>query len=273
MGVITLTTDFGLQDPYVAAAKGVILSINPKVDIIDISHAIEPQNIAQAAFLLSTTYHYFPKGTIHVAVVDPEVGTERKAVLLVTPSAFFLAPDNGLLSYIIDETPPDNVQVFALTNPRYLLSTISDTFHCRDIFAPAAAHLSRGISPDEFGEILHSIYAFPISRPQVSEDGVLIGHILHIDHFGNLISDIKKNNLPRGRIFIEVHGHIIDDLSRTYADEDENELLALIGSSGNLEISVSNNNAARFLRAKMGDEVKVGINKSSLRQIRNREAE
>ncbi len=222
---------------------------------------------------MSTTYKYFPKGTIHVAIVDPGVGTERKAVLLVTPSAFFLAPDNGLLSYIIDETSPNDLQVFALTNPRYMLSPVSDTFHGRDVFAPAAAHLSRGISPHEFGDAIHSIYAFPIPRPQVSEDGVLVGHVLHIDRFGNLITDIKKINLPRGRIFIEVHGHIIDDLSQTYADEEENELLALIGSSGNLEISVSNNNAARFLRAKIGDEVKVGINKSSLRQIRNREIE
>jgi len=273
MGVITLTTDFGLQDPYVAAAKGVILSINPQVTIVDISHSVEPQNIRQAAFLLSTTHHYFPKGTIHVAVVDPGVGTERKAVLLVTPRGFFIAPDNGLLSYIVDETPVDELQAYAITNTGYFLSPVSDTFHARDVFAPVAAHLSRGMSPQEFGEGIDSIIAFPIPRPQVGEDGALVGHILHIDRFGNLITDIKKSNLPRGRVFIEVHGHIIDDLSHTYADEDEQGLLALVGSSGNLEVSMSNSSAARFLQAKMGDEVKVGKSEVSLRQVSTRETE
>ena len=133
MGVITLTTDFGLHDPYVAATKGVVLSINPQVTIVDISHHIEPQNIKQAAFLLSTVYHYFPKGTIHVSVIDPGVGTSRKAILLVTPAGFFIAPDNGLLSYIVDETPPDELEAYAITNERYFLSPVSDTFHARAV--------------------------------------------------------------------------------------------------------------------------------------------
>ena len=271
MAIITLTTDFGLQDPYVAAAKGVILSINPQVTIVDISHDVQPQNIRQAAFLLSITHEYFPKGTIHMAIVDPGVGTERRAVLLVTPTAFFIAPDNGVLSYVLDETPPQDVQVYALTNTQYFLSPPSDTFHGRDVFAPVAAHLSRGISPEEFGHAIESIAAFPIPRPQVGEDGVLIGQVLHIDRFGNLITNIKKSNLPTSRVFIEVHGHIIDELSRTYSDEDQEGLLALIGSSGNLEISMTNSSAARFLRAKMGHEVKVGINRASLKQTSGRE--
>jgi len=262
MALITLTTDFGINDPYVATMKGVILSIDPGATIVDICHTIEPQNIAQAAFLLSTTYNYFPQGTIHVVVVDPGVGTERKALLLITPQAFFVAPDNGVLSYIVDEASSE-IEAIALTNPRFWLYPVSDTFHGRDIFAPVAAYLSLGFPPHEFGDPLSSITTVPISRPQMGEEGVLIGHILHIDHFGNLITDIKSEDLPRGRIFIEVRGHIIDDLSRSY--EEDEELLAIMGSSGRLEVSVRTGNAAKFLRTKMGDEVKVGINKSSLR--------
>jgi len=262
MPLITLTTDFGTQDPYVATMKGVILSINPGATIVDICHAIEPQNVAQAAFLLSTSYRYFPQGTIHVVVVDPGVGTERKALLLVTAEAFFVAPDNGVLSYIVEEASTE-VKAFHLTNPRFWLSPVSDTFHGRDIFAPVAAYLSLGIPPHEFGESISSISTFPIPRPQTDADGVLIGHILHIDRFGNLITDIKRDDLPTGRLFIEVHGHIIDDLSRSY--EEGEELLAIIGSSERLEVSVKNSHAATFLGAKMGDEVKVGINKSSMK--------
>lgn len=262
MSVITLTTDFGTDDPYVATMKGVILSINPGVTIVDICHAIEPQNIDQAAFLLSTCYRYFPEGTIHVVVVDPGVGTERKALLLVTAEAFFVAPDNGVLTYIVEESPSD-IEALSLTNPRFWLSPPSDTFHGRDIFAPVAAYLSLGIPPREFGDPIFSVSTFPIPRPQTDEDGVLIGHVLHIDRFGNLITDIKRDDLPRGRIFIEVCGHIIDGLDRSY--EEGEELLAIIGSGERLEVSLKNSNAATFLRAKVGGEVKVGINKSSLR--------
>ena len=261
MDIITLTTDFGLDDPYVAAMKGAILSINPRLTIVDICHTIEPQNIAQAAFILSTTYHYFPEGTIHVVVVDPGVGTERQAVLLVTPSAFFLAPDNGVLSYIVEEAT--ELEAIALTNPRFWHSPVSDTFHGRDIFAPVAAHLSLGVPPHEFGDPISSIFTFPIPQPRIGEDEVLVGHILHIDRFGNLITDIKRDDLPRGRLFIEIRGHIVDGLSYSYDESDE--LLAIIGSSERLEVSVKNSSAARFLRAKMGDEVKVGINKSSMK--------
>jgi len=261
MDIITLTTDFGLYDPYVGAMKGSILNINPRVTIVDICHTIEPQNIAQAAFILSTTYHYFPEGTIHVVVVDPEVGTERNAILLTTPSAFFLAPDNGVLSYIVEEAT--EVEAIALTNPHFWHFPVSATFHGRDIFAPVAAHLSLGTPPHEFGDLIPYIFNFPIPQPRIGEDGVLIGHILHIDHYGNLITDIKREDLLKGKLFIEVRGHIIDGLSQSYADGEE--LLAIIGSSERLEVSVKNSSAARFLRAKLGGEVKVGINKSSLK--------
>ncbi len=270
--VITLTTDFGTDDAYVATMKGVILSINPGVAIVDICHSIQPQNIGQAAFVLSTAYHYFPEGTIHIVVVDPGVGTERRAVLLVTPSAFFIAPDNGVLSYIIEEAsiemegqPPSigegqrelghGLQAFDLTNPHFWHHPVSATFHGRDIFAPVAAHLSSGTPAQDFGEPTDTLFTFPLPRPQIKEDGVLAGYVIHIDHFGNLITTFKMEDLPKGRIFIEVAGHIIEDISQSYAEA--SELLAIIGSSGNLELSLKNGSAARLLRAKIGNEVSI----------------
>jgi len=269
MALITLTTDFGLYDAYVAAMKGVILSINPKVTIVDLCHSIEPQNITQAAFILSTTYRYFPSDAIHVVVVDPGVGTERRAVLLVTPSAFFLAPDNGVLSYVVEEFAPPGeehpsagerwlgpeLRAIALSNPRFWLHPISDTFHGRDIFAPVAAHLSLGTPATDFGDLIPTLITLPTPRAEKREDDVLVGHVLHIDHFGNLITDVKREDLPRGKLFVEVAGHIIDDLSPSYAEADE--LMAIIGSSGHLEVSVKNGSAARLLGAKIGDEVSI----------------
>lgn len=269
MAVITLTTDFGLDDAYVAAMKGVILSINPQVTIVDLYHSIEPQNITQAAFILSTTYRYFPQGAIHVVVVDPGVGTERRAVLLITPSAFFLAPDNGVLSYVVEEfTPPGEEQpaagerwlgpelrAIALSNPHFWRHPVSDTFHGRDIFAPVAAHLSLGTPATDFGDLIPTLVAIPTARAERREAGVLVGHVLHIDHFGNLITNIKREDLPRGKLFVEVAGHIVEDLSPTYAEAEE--LMAIIGSSGYLEVSVKNGSAARLLRAKIGDEVSI----------------
>jgi S-adenosylmethionine hydrolase len=269
MALITLTTDFGLDDAYVAAMKGVILSINPQVTIVDLCHSIEPQNITQAAFILSTTYRYFPPDAIHVVVVDPGVGTERRAVLLITPSAFFLAPDNGVLSYVVEEFAPPGeehpstgerwlgpeLRAIALSNPHFWRHPVSDTFHGRDIFAPVAAHLSLGTPATDFGDLIPSLLTLPTPRTQRREGGVLVGHVLHIDHFGNLITDVKREDLPRGKLFVEVAGHIIDDLSPTYAEADE--LMAIIGSSGHLEVSVKNGSAARLLRAKIGDEVSI----------------
>ena len=270
--VITLTTDFGTDDAYVAAMKGVILTINPGVTIVDFCHNIQPQNVDQAAFVLSTAYHYFPEGTIHVVVVDPGVGSERRGVLLVTPSAFFIAPDNGILSYVIEEASRETdeespligegetelgfgLQAFALTNPHFWRFPVSDTFHGRDIFAPVAAHLSLGTAARDFGDPIHTLFTFPPPGPQIKEDGVLTGRVIHIDHFGNLITNFKQKDLPQGRLFIEAAGHIIEDVSQYYAEA--SEILAIIGSSGNLEISLKNGSAARLLRAKIGSEVSI----------------
>jgi hypothetical protein len=271
--VITLTTDFGTNDSYVAIVKGVILGINPEVKIIDITHSIEPQNIAQAAFLLNVSYRYFPKQTVHMAIVDPGVGGERQGVILKTPSAFFVAPDNGILSYIINETCrvegpltqysqslervelKRGLEAVAITDPRFWRRPVSPTFHGRDIFAPVAAGLSLGISLYEFGEKISSIHVFPVPRPFFDLQGNLIGHILYVDHFGNLITDIRNTDLPHTNVTIEVAGQYIQGISRYY--EQEEEFVALLGSSGYLEISLRNGNASDFLGMIVGDEIKV----------------
>ena len=278
--VITLTTDLGSSDAYVAAMKGVILTINPEANIIDITHSIEPQNILQGAFILNIAYRYFPKQTIHMAIVDPDVGSKRQAIILKTSWALFVAPDNGILSYIINELSPTGssssqypynleklnfkkgLEAVAITDPRFWRHPVSPTFHGRDIFAPVAAGLSLDISPYEFGEKITSLHAFPIPKPFSDPQGNLIGHILHVDHFGNLITDIKNSDLPsRGEeLIIEIAGYRIHGVSGYYAQEEG--LMAILGSGGCLEISLKNENACDFLDTRIGDEIIVKANPS-----------
>jgi S-adenosylmethionine hydrolase len=272
--VITLTTDFGTGDAYVASMKGVILTINPKAVIVDICHSIEPQNVLQAAFILSTAYRYFPEGAIHLAIVDPGVGSQRKAIVLKTPRAFFLAPDNGVLSYIIDElnaatakpahdfsTAPEQkklgagLEAVAITNPDFWRNPVSTTFHGRDIFAPVAAHLSLGTAMHKFGDSLSHVLALHIPQPFHDNQGNLTGRILHIDNFGNLVTNIRSNDLPSKRTTVTIGKHQIDGISQSYAEKEG--LAAIIGSSSYLEISLQNGNAAAFLDVKVGDEIRL----------------
>jgi S-adenosylmethionine hydrolase len=273
--VITLTTDFGVDDAYVATMKGVILSINPEANIVDITHSIEPQNIRQAAFILDYSYRYFPKKTVHVAIVDPGVGSERRGIVLKTPSALFVAPDNGVLSYVINElssnedltvqyskdqdlvTLGNGFEAIAITEPRFWRHPVSTTFHGRDIFAPVAAALSLDISPYELGEKITSLQIFPIPKPFVDYQGNLAGNVLYVDHFGNLITNIKKSDLPGKDILIGAAGHSIQGITNYYAEGEG--LMAIIGSSGYLEISLKNGNAADFLNIGIGDEIKVTL--------------
>ncbi len=270
--IITLTTDFGLTDGYVAAMKGVILGINPEAKLVDICHNIKPQNVFQAAFVLSTAYPFFPQKTIHLVVVDPEVGTERRAIILRTPQGDFVAPDNGVVSYAIRQfssRPEVNsstveqvelgpeLEAVALTEPRFWRSPVSSTFHGRDIFAPVAALLSLGFPPINFGEEVTSANMLPLPQPHQALDGSLLGNILHIDNFGNLITSIKGSDLPQTKepLTVEVGNHVISGLSRTYADG--RGLLALIGSSGYLEISLRGGNASAFVDAEIGSKVRL----------------
>ena len=263
--IITLTTDFGTSDSYVAAVKGVILGINPHVTIVDISHSIEPRNIRQAAFVFSTAYPYFPSDTVHLIVVDPGVGGSRRAIILETDTAIFVAPDNGVLSYVTQASTkkrisksglmklPSEMEAFEITNPRYWHQPVSSTFHGRDIFAPVAAHVSLGAPLNNLGQLITSIRVFPPDRPRLDPKGDLIGHVLHIDYFGNVITDITSQDLPSGKFIIQVAGHKITSLSPSY--EQAQGLLAIIGGSGHLEIAVRNGNAARLLGSKVGDEL------------------
>jgi S-adenosyl-L-methionine hydrolase (adenosine-forming) len=265
--IITLTTDFGISDSYIAQMKGVILGINPEAIIVDISHQIEPHNVREAAFVLSTVQSSFPKGTIHVAVVDPGVGTKRRAIILRTPQADLIAPDNGILSNVFQQVTArsiqhpqivseSNIKAVAITNPKYFRSPVSNTFHGRDIFAPVAAQLSLGAPISSFGKFVTTIEILPIPALFLSPDGSITGEIIHIDHFGNLISNIKEEDLPlRKNLIIEIGKKKISGLSRMYANGDK--LLAIINSNGYLEISLKEGNASSYLHMKVGGEVKV----------------
>ena len=271
---ITLTTDFGYDDAYVAAVKGAILSVNPEASVVDISHSIQPQNILQAAFILSVAYRYFPKQTIHMAVVDPGVGSERRGVILKTPSAFFVAPDNGVLSYVIDELSPvegrsqarqssdlkeivfkAGVEIVAITDPRFWRHPVSPTFHGRDVFAPVAAGLSLGISLYEFGEKINSLHVLALPKPILDAEGTLVGQVLHVDRFGNLITNIRSCDLPGKDVVVEVAGYCIQGINSYYAQKEG--VMTIAGSSGYLEVSLRGGSASDFLGAIAGDEIKV----------------
>lgn len=272
--IITLTTDFGYDDAYVAAVKGAILNINPEANIVDVSHSIRPQDILQAAFILNTAYRYFPKQTVHVAIVDPGVGSERREIILKTPSAIFVAPDNGILSYVIDDlfsvesrsvieqthglteiVFKKGLEAAAITDPRFWRHPVSPTFHGRDIFAPVAAGLSLGISPYEFGEKINSLHVLPIARPSLDPDGNLVGQILHVDRFGNLTTNIRGDSLRGKDVVIEVTGQHIQGISDYYAQKEG--VLAVVGSSGYLEISLRDGSACDFLGVGVGHEIRV----------------
>lgn len=281
---IVLTTDFGNSDAYVGVMKGVILGINPAAAIIDLTHEIGPQDLRQGAFVLGLNHAYFPPGTIHVAVVDPGVGTDRKPVVLETPAARFIAPDNGLLSQVLREYADRDPQSFEsqgvfpvtaplkcweLTNPPYQRYPVSNTFHGRDIFAPAAAHLSLGVSPEELGPGVTELTYRPLPRPSLRSNSV-IGEVIYSDRFGNLITNIAEADLDGsgvggGPVAVEIGPRRILGLSRTFHDLDQASggqadglpLVALFGSNGHLEVAVRDGNAAESLGLGIGEEVRL----------------
>lgn len=267
--VITLTTDFGTSDGYVASVKGVILGINPQATIVDITHTIEPQSIMQSAFILHTAWRYFPKGTIHLCVIDPGVGGHRQAIILKTPAAIFITPDNGTLSYILHELAseetahsaglavrralPEGCEAVSITNKEYFRHPVSPTFHGRDIFAPVAAHLSLDLPVREFGHVTEKLNAFTVPVPFFDAAGRTTGQIIHIDRFGNLITNLKSHHIPAGGAAVEIRNQRIDDTSSYFAQGQG--LMAVIGSSDYLEISVREGSAAILLGARVGDTV------------------
>jgi len=254
--VITLLTDFGLKDPYVASMKGVILSINPKCTLVDITHQVNPHDIREGAFILAQTYSTFPKGTIHLAVVDPGVGSPRNPVLFVTKNYFLIGPDNGLFSIALKAETVK--QAVVLTNQKFFLSEISSTFHGRDIFAPVAAYLSLGVKPESFGPLFKSWHEISFPDPAMKQ-GNLTGEIVHVDAFGNLVSNIDRKSLlqfSKGRFFvIKIAKRTMRGLKKGYWEGRKDEPMALIGSGGFLEISIREGNAQKILKVKRGDRV------------------
>lgn len=259
MPVISLLTDFGLSDPYAGIMKGVIVSICPDARIIDISHEVAPQDVHGAAYVLAAAYPYFPPGTIHVAVVDPGVGGSRRIIAARTASGVFLAPDNGLLTLVLDEQEP--VAVCRVENPGIFLHPVSRTFHGRDIFAPAAARLACGMEMAKLGA---PVPARSLARldfgppPRPDENGRLKGAIIAVDRFGNLVSNIREADLESAfgsryaggkGICVQVAGRVVSGICGAYQEVPEGAPLAIIGSTGRLEISVNAGNACRYFGA------------------------
>ena len=258
-GIVTLTTDFGTESPYVAQMKGVLLSIDASVVLVDVTHTIAPQNVRQAALVLADVCERFPAGTIHVAVVDPGVGTARRLVYCRVGEQVLLGPDNGLFSRITQRTSP--ATIIALDEPRYWLPAVSATFHGRDILAPVAARLCQGLDPRLLGGAVERLVELDWPEPRISP-GTISGEIIAIDSFGNAITNIDDEHLARlpvrSAIKVTCTGSASEiPLVRTYGDRSRGTPVALVGSGGLLEIAVVDGSAARELGLSVGDRVEV----------------
>ena len=276
---IVLLTDFGLSDAYVGMMRGVIHGINPAAHVIDLTHGIGPQDVRHGAVVLADSYHYFPAGSIFVAVVDPGVGTDRAAILLETPEARFVAPDNGLLTLVCRQHEPsfgDAMQsglasvaacrAWHLTNPDYWQHPVSATFHGRDVFAPVAGHLSAGATPDALGERTPTIATLSLPIPQ-PDGNTISGQVVFADAFGNLVTDITTDLLHQigatagsPNVTVTITGHTITGLSRTFHDPPGHGLRALIGSHGRLEVAVVDGSAAATFGVSSGTPLTIAGN-------------
>lgn len=255
--LITLTTDFGLRDPFVGIMKGVIAGINPLARVIDLTHGIPPQDVMAGALALRYSVAYFPRGTIHVAVIDPGVGSARRAVLIEYGGNYFIGPDNGVLSLAIDALQTENI--LELSNPAYQLGPASATFHGRDIFAPAAAHLSLGLPPRAFGPPLSTFLKLDLPAV-VRHDQILEGKIIYIDAFGNLFTNIEERDLAgmkNNRCEITVGSARVSELSRSYTGTAAGGWVAVLNSWGLLELAVNRGSAQQNSGAMVGDTVTV----------------
>ena len=258
---ITLLTDFGLKDPYVSIMKGVIYSINPSVKVIDITHNIERHNIIQAAFILASAYKFFPKGTIHCVVVDPGVGTSRRALIVVSNNYVFIGPDNGVLALAANQ---DEVKkVYEIIPGKYIPKSSSNTFHGRDIFAPAAAYLSKGVKPEDLGNPV-SHYIVPNFAKPLLKNNKIIGEVIYIDVFGNIITNIPRNVIEQANI--EAGSRLRLKIGRTvyllpfvraYGEVGKGEPLILMDSFDFLEIAVNQDSAADMFKVSVGDKIEI----------------
>jgi S-adenosylmethionine hydrolase len=261
MSIISLLSDFGHKDPYVAEMKAVILSINPQARIVDITHEIEKFNIRMGAYVLASATPYFPPNTIHVAVVDPDVGTKRRPIIAETNRSLYVGPDNGLL--MLAAHKEHIKKVYHIDNPKYMLSQVSKTFHGRDIFAPAAAHLTEGMKPSDFGPAIQD-YIFPEFAKPHARNGELLGEVLHIDDFGNIVSNITLEDLEKmgfheaNSLLVTLGGKTLTiQFGSAYGEVPSSTPLALIGSSNFLEVAVNQGSASRIFKTKVGDTFRV----------------
>lgn len=252
--LIALLTDFGTQDYYVGAMKGVIFSINKRAQIVDISHEIEPQNVRSAGFVLASCYRNFPAKTIFLTVVDPGVGSARRAILVAANDYYFIAPDNGLLSFVFENEK--DFRVFQLTTREFFLAEVSRTFHGRDVFAPVAAHLSVDYNPLKFGAETADYVKLENLAPRATSENKTRANIIHIDRFGNLVTNLRRENLPE-KFVIEIGAARINKICDFYAEAAENELITIFGSAGFLEISAVNASAAEILQVNRNTEILV----------------
>lgn len=259
--IVTLTTDFGSKDPFVGIMKGVILNINPSVTIIDITHNISRQNINEAAFAVGTGFSYFPHKTIHVAVIDPGVGSARRPILVAADYHYFIGPDNGVFSRIYQKS--GSIDVFHITADHYFLGNSSATFHGRDIFAPVAAWLSKGIHIDRFGEPVTDYMKIPFREPVQSYPDRIEGEVIYIDHFGNATVNIDARKIDQlasskkdGGLRVIVKGKEAP-IKTFYSEAEDNRLCSLINSFGYLELFVNKGSAVSDFGLNIGDKVEV----------------
>jgi S-adenosylmethionine hydrolase len=259
--IITLITDFGTEAGYLGAVKGVILKINPDVQIVDISHQVKPFDVWEGAFMLKNSYGFFPKGTIHMVVIDPGVGSSRQALLIISENYSFVGPDNGVFSFVYDEEKI--LKMMNISNTKYSIGK-SSTFHARDIFAPVAAYLSLGIKPEEFGPEAKECMKFKIPSPIV-KNNLIQGEILWVDRFGNLITNLNYSQVKilksKKEFKITIGKKIIRKISNSYSEGKGNEILALEGSSGYLEMAANQGSAENILKKKTGDKFEVEFKK------------
>jgi S-adenosyl-L-methionine hydrolase (adenosine-forming) len=261
--IITLTTDFGLNDHFVGTIKGVILAISPEIEIVDISHSVQAFDVLDGALTIAQAYSYFPSGTVHMVVVDPGVGTARRPILVTSDRHHFVAPDNGVLSMVYAKE--ERLHIRHVTAEHYSLQPISNTFHARDIFAPVAAWLAKGVDPEKFGDEISDFVRFNPPKPKSVNGNTLRGVILKVDRFGNLVTNITPQDAPM--LFgaapvafkLAVGKHEITSILPNYSEGSPGEVFGILGSMGYLEIAANRGSAAKIIGSGKGSEVTISL--------------